>query len=112
MFEQLRKAIEAASGIAEVPRRRAEKIAHELTSGDAFGRSQISSLAEEIIKRSKENAEMARSLISSEVRRQVRALGLATSSDIERLSRKIERLETRLAAPRATPKPKAKPKPK
>ena len=85
----MRNAIELASGLAEVPRRRAERFARGLADKGELRPNQISSLVEEIVKRSKENAQMVQALVSSEVKRQVKALGLATRDDIDRINRRI-----------------------
>ncbi len=89
MLEQVRNAIELASGLVEVPRRRAEKFARSLADRGELRPNQISSLVEDILRRSKENAQMVQAVVSSEVRRQVKALGLATRDDVERLNRRI-----------------------
>lgn len=89
MLEQVRNAIQLASGLAEVPRRRAEQFARGLADRGELGPNQISSLVEEIVKRSKENAQMVQALVSSEVKRQVKALGLATRDDIDRINRRL-----------------------
>ena len=108
MLEQLRAALEMASGLVEVPRQRAEKLAKEFAKSGGLGMSQVSSLAEDIMKRSKENAEMVRALVTSELKRQIKTLGLATKEDIDRLGRRIDRLEkARKPAPRPK-KPAAK----
>lgn len=89
MLEQVRNAIQLASGLAEVPRRRAEQFARGLADRGELRPNQISSLVEEIVKRSKENAQMVQALVSSEVKRQVKALGLATRDDIDRINRRL-----------------------
>jgi polyhydroxyalkanoate synthesis regulator phasin len=117
MLEQVRNAIHLASGLTEVPRRKAEQFVRSLADRGELRPTQTSSLVEEIIRRSKENAQMVQAVVSSEVRRQVKALGLATRDDVERLNRRIfslakgddldrvirriEKIETKLeAAPR------------
>ena len=121
MLEQVRNAIQMASGLAEIPRRRAEQFARSLADRGELRPNQISSLVEDILRRSKENAQMVQAVVSSEVRRQVKALGLATRDDVERLNRRIfslakgddldrlirriEKIEARLeTAPRRAPK--------
>lgn len=89
MLDQVRSAIQLASGLAEVPRRRAEQFARSLAKRGELRPNQITSLVEDIVTRSRENAQMVQSVVSSEVKRQVKALGLATRDDIERLNRRI-----------------------
>lgn len=95
MLDQIRSAIQLASSVAEIPRQQAERFAKELSKRGELGTSQVSSLAEDIVKRSKENAEMLRSLVSSEIKRQVKALGLATRDDLDRLNRRVFGLATK-----------------
>lgn len=108
MLEQIRAAVEMASGLVEVPRKRAEKIAKDIAESSEMGVGQVSRLTEEIVKRSRDNAEMVRSLISSEIKRQVKALGLATKDDLDRLGRRIDRIE-KSAKPKAAAKKKKSP---
>lgn len=110
MLEMIRNAIEMASSAAEVPRKQARRFAKELSRMGEVRASQVSGLAEDIVKRSRQNAEMVRTLITSEIRRQIRILGLATSQDLERLARRVRQLESKSAAPRR--KRTVKPKPK
>ncbi|MCA1841219.1 MAG: hypothetical protein ABR507_00385 [Actinomycetota bacterium] len=125
MLDQIRSAIQLASSVAEIPRQQAERFAKELSKRGELRTSQVSGLAEDIVKRSRDNAEMVRSLITSEIKRQVKALGLATREDLDRLNRRVfglatkedlDRLTKRLnegsSKPAATAKkPTAKPKP-
>jgi polyhydroxyalkanoate synthesis regulator phasin len=105
MFDQLKSIMEMASGFTEVPRRQATKIAKEVAKRGEVRASQITKLADEIVTRSRENAEMARDLVRSEIRRQIKSLGLASKEDIERLARRVTNMESG-----AKPKPKPKPR--
>ncbi|MGH9197947.1 MAG: phasin family protein, partial [Acidimicrobiia bacterium] len=95
VIDQIREAIRSASSVVEVPRKKAESLAREVVKRGEGAAGSVSSLAEEIVKRSRENAEGVRRLVSSEVRRQIKSLGLATKEDVDRLSRRVRELETR-----------------
>ena len=98
MLEQLKTVMQLASVVTEIPRRKAEKIARNLsglTDGAALGAGQVASLAEEIMKKSQQNAQMIQTLISSEIRRQVKSLGLVTRDDLDRVNRKVFGLATK-----------------
>lgn len=114
MLEQMRNAIQVVSAVAEIPRRQAEKIAKDLASKAGLGSSQISDLASDIMQKSRENAQMVASLVGSEVRRQVKALGLVTRDDLERVNRRIQGLaskqEVEAMLARSKFRPTAKPK--
>lgn len=107
MLEAIENAIRMASAVVEVPRKQAERFAKELAKRGEVRASQVSSLAEDIVKRSRQNAEMVRTLISSEIRRQVRLLGLATKDDIDSLARRVRALESKRRAKPVRRKPKS-----
>lgn len=121
MLNQIKNAIQLASSVAEVPRRQAEKFARDLVKKGELRASNVTGLAEEIVKRSQQNAQMVQSLITSEIRRQVKALGLATRDDLERLNRRVfglatkedvDRLNKKIASLESKPSSSPKPKPK
>ena len=125
-MEQLRTAIQMATSVAEVPRQRAEKFAKELVKKGDLRNNQVSKLAEDIVRRSQENAQMVQALVGSEIKRQIKALGLATRDDVEKLGKRVfglasrdevERLSKRItelekAAPKAATAAKRTTKPK
>lgn len=103
MLDQIRIAIQLASGVAEVPRRQAERLARQL-AGELKG-SSVAVLAEDIVNRSRENAQIVSALVVSEIKRQLKTMGLATRDDLERLAKRLKVLEDK-----SKPKPKAKAK--
>lgn len=112
MLEMIRSTLRMASVAAEIPRKQAERLARELSSRGEVRASQVSAVAEEIVKRSRQNAEMVRTLISSEIRRQLRLLGLASKDDVDALTRRVRQLESSGTARPAATKRKPKPKPR
>lgn len=95
MLEQLRTAIQMASSVAEVPKQQAERFAKGLVKRGDLRNNQVSKVAEDIVRRSQENAQMVQALVGSEIKRQIKALGLATRDDVERLGRRVFGLATR-----------------
>ena len=63
------------SGVAELTRHRAEQLARDL------------------VERSKQNRDELLKLIRGEIQNQIQALGVATKRDLERLERRVTRLE-------------------
>ncbi len=114
MLEHMRDVIQVVSAVVEIPRKQAEKIAKDLANKAGLGSGQISDLASDIMQKSRENAQMVASLVGSEVRRQVKAMGLVTRDDLERVNRKIQglaskqELESMLAKSKARPAAKVK----
>jgi hypothetical protein len=106
MLDQIRSLLQSVSGVAEIPRQQAERLARDIARQSGATASMVSGIAEDIMRRSRENVEMVRSLIVSEVRNQVKSLGLATRDDLDRLSRRIRDLERVSGPPPRTAKPK------
>jgi polyhydroxyalkanoate synthesis regulator phasin len=123
MRDAIKRYVDAAQSLTEVPRERAERVARRLAGNGMIDPSQIRSVASDLVERSRENRRRIAELVASEIGRQVSRLGLATKADLERLGRRISALEfarpgnrSRPSAPKSKKKPasraKAKPTPK
>src|SRR5680860_1004636 len=87
------------SGVVELTRNRAEAIVRDLIkSGDLSG-GQATQAVKDLMERSKQNRDEIMNLIRSEIRNQTESIGLASKRDIERLERRVARLEDRPSAP-------------
>jgi polyhydroxyalkanoate synthesis regulator phasin len=82
------------TGIAELTRNRAEALVRDLVKAGEVPRQQASSVVREVLERSRANRTELVALIRGEIRHQIEALGLATARDLERLERRVARLET------------------
>ena len=99
MRDEIRRVALFTSGVVELTRNRAEAIVRDLIkSGDLPG-SQAAQAVRDLMERSKQNRDEILNLIRSEIRNQTESLGLASKRDIERLERRVARLEERPAAP-------------
>ena len=76
--DEVRRMAMFGSGVAELTRHRAEQIAREL------------------VERSKQNRDELMKLIRSEIQNQVTNLGVPSKRDVERLERRVTRLEAQL----------------
>lgn len=76
--DEVRRMAMFGSGVAELTRHRAEQIAREL------------------VERSKQNRDELMKLIRSEIQNQVANLGVPSKRDVERLERRVTRLEAQL----------------
>lgn len=85
MLDDLKRVALFGSGVAELTRNKAEAVVKEL------------------VDRSRENQRELSAFVRSEVTNQIRNLGLATRRDLERLERRVARLES------AAPKPAGRP---
>ena len=99
MRDEIRRVALFTSGVVELTRNRAEAIVRDLIkSGDLPG-GQAAQAVRDLMERSKQNRDEILNLIRSEIRNQTESLGLASKRDIERLERRVARLEERPAAP-------------
>lgn len=93
MLESIKQYAEALTGLTEVPRARARRIAESLSKQGVIPTGQIRSVATGIVRRSRDNRHRIAELVSTQVRKQAGALGLATAEEIERLRRRVVALE-------------------
>ena len=85
----LTKVIEAGMNFTELRRSQARQIVSELVAQGQLARDQATSTVDEMLELSRRRREDLRSFVQSEIQRQVRALGIATRDDLDRLERKI-----------------------
>lgn len=93
MREDLKRLALLGSGVAELTKNRAEQMVKEL------------------LERSKENRKELVRLVRAEVDARMEALGLARRRDVERLERRVARLEEQLKQAKAAPRKKTTAKP-
>ncbi len=93
MNPALQRYVEAASGLTTLTTAKAEQIAKQLVkSGEAY-QEQMNDLVEDLLERQRKNREAITDLVKSETNRAVRAMGLATNSEVERLQRQVAELK-------------------
>jgi polyhydroxyalkanoate synthesis regulator phasin len=85
----LTKFIEAGMSFTEMRRSQARQLVAELVAQGQLARDQATSTVDEVLELSRRRREDLRSFVQGEIQRQVRALGIATRDDLERLERKI-----------------------
>ncbi|MGH2787952.1 MAG: phasin family protein [Actinomycetota bacterium] len=100
MLDDLRRWALFGSGVAELTKSRAEQIVKELVSAGDVRRKQASGLVKELLEASRDNRKELIRLLRSEVQTQIEAVGLATKRDMERLDRRVKRLEDNMKATR------------
>jgi polyhydroxyalkanoate synthesis regulator phasin len=110
MFDHVRDTLRRASQVVEAPRRRTEEAVRKLAENPNFDVMDAPQLASDMLRRGKEQADKARSMIDDTVRRRLNTLGLATREDVEVLRRRIAELEA-AAASAVPPAPPAAPEP-
>ena len=94
MLDEIRRMALITSGVAELTRNRAEQIVRDLVKAGDVRRDQTSGLVKELLKRSSENRRELTRFVRAEIQNQIEALGLATKRDLERIERRVTRLES------------------
>ena len=93
MNSAVQRYLDAASGLTELTRSKAEQIVKQLVkSGEAAG-DQVGELVEDLIERQKQNREAMSSLVKNETSKVVHSMGLVTSGEVERLQKQVADLK-------------------
>lgn len=93
MRDEIRRIALFASGVGDLTRHRAEQIAKELVKSGEVRRDQAAGWAKTLFDASAENRQEIVRFIRTEMQHQVQALGLATTRDLDRLERRLDRVE-------------------
>ena len=91
VLEEMRRLAIFTSGVAELTRNRAEQVVKSVMSDHP----EASAAVKQLVEISKQNRQELLRVISQEMHDQVEALGLATKADLERIERRLARLEER-----------------
>lgn len=94
MLDEMRRLALFGSGVAELTRHQAEQVIKDLVKAGDIRRQQASSAARELYERSRENRKQLTAIVRTEIQNQIQNLGLATKRDVERLERRVARLES------------------
>jgi polyhydroxyalkanoate synthesis regulator phasin len=108
VIEELRRMALFGSGVAELTKSRAEQIVKDLVQAGDVKRKQASAIVKDLMEASRANREELLRFVRGEVQSQTENLGLATKRDVDRLERRVTRLEVQLAARPAARKKTAK----
>jgi polyhydroxyalkanoate synthesis regulator phasin len=93
MLDELRRVALFTSGVAELTRHQAERIVKDFVKSGEVRRKQAGSAVKELMETSKAARKELARLIRSEIQNQIEGLGLATKRDLERIDRRVSRLE-------------------
>ena len=105
VVDQMRKMMEAVLG--PLSPTKAQDLARSMMNGE--GKEQISKTAADLLEWSRSNRERVSEIVRSEVRSQLKQLGLASRDEVEALRKRVRELEKgrALAAKTGTAKPAA-----
>jgi polyhydroxyalkanoate synthesis regulator phasin len=93
LLDELRRVALFTSGVAELTRHRAEQIVKDLVQRGDVRREQASSAVRDIMDISRQSRQELTGFVRAEIQAQVANLGVASKRDVERLERRIARLE-------------------
>lgn len=101
----LQKYVEAASGLTQLTKSNAERIAKQLVKQGEVASSQVSEFASDLLEKSRKNRETLTTMINAEIQRAVKSMGLATQDEVARLQKQVADLKRELqTAKKATKK--------
>jgi polyhydroxyalkanoate synthesis regulator phasin len=92
----LQRYLEAASGLTNLTASKAEKIVKGLVRTGEEAGDQVGDMVEDLMERQRRNREAVTALVKSETTRAVRAMGLATGKQVERLQKQVVDLKREL----------------
>ncbi len=97
MNEAIQRYVEAASGMTELTKSRAEKIVKQLVRSGEAASDQVGELVDQLLERQRRNQDAVSAMVKSETTRAVRAMGLATRPEVERLQKQVADLKREIA---------------
>lgn len=98
MNKAWQKYLDMASGLTNVTRKRAEQVVRSLVKQGEIAADRTEKAVDELLSRSESNRKAVASIVRSETERAVGRLGLARQKDVEKLERKIDKLERQSGA--------------
>ena len=90
--DALKKYLDAGMAFTSLTRARAEQVVKELVAAGELQRNQTKGAIDDLLERSKKNAEALSEQVRKEVDSQLASLGLARKADVERLEAELAKL--------------------
>jgi polyhydroxyalkanoate synthesis regulator phasin len=84
-----RRYLEAGMEFTQLTQRRAEALVRDLVKSGEVQAEQAQAMVAELVERSRKNSDRLLEQVRAEIRKQFKALGVATKDDIARLERRI-----------------------
>lgn len=93
MNPSIHRYLDAASSFSTITRAKAERVIKQLVkSGEAAG-DQVGELVDDLISRQRKNQEALSKVVKSETSRAVRAMGVASQDEVDRLQKQVAELK-------------------
>jgi polyhydroxyalkanoate synthesis regulator phasin len=99
-----KRVLETGIQFTELRRSQAHRLATDLVAQGQLARDQVGAAVDELIEISRHRSEELRKVVSTEVQRQLGALGLATQNDLVALERRLRAATKAGAATKKSPK--------
>jgi polyhydroxyalkanoate synthesis regulator phasin len=103
--------LDAGRAWTEMTRAQAETVVRDLVKAGDLQQKRAKKAVDELVDRSRKNAEELRKVVRNELQTQISALGIATQEDLKRLERKLSKAgsSAKTAPKKATATKKASP---
>lgn len=95
MIELLEKTVMATIGVAAMTQKKAEELVAEMKDRFKLSEDEGKSLVDKILTVAKENREKVMEMAEAEVKKVVDRLGLVSREEFDRLSKRVQDLESR-----------------
>ncbi len=99
--DALKKYLDAGMAFTQLTRSKAEQVVKELVSAGELQKNQAKGAIDELVERSRRNAELLAEQVRKEVDAQLANMGLARKADVERLEDELSRLKGSGGSPAA-----------
>lgn len=93
----MQRYLEALGGVTALTRASAERIVRQLVRQGEVASDQVADTVQELLERSRHNRDVLSTLVTAEVQRAVRQLGLATSDEVLALRKQVADLKREVA---------------
>jgi len=103
-----KRALDTGAHFTEVRRSQARKLASDLVSQGQLARSQVGAYVDDLVERSRRTSEQLRSIVRTEVERQLGVIGVATKRDLDALERRLRAANGAKSTRGAGTKPRTK----
>ena len=110
MLDELKRIALFSSGVAELTRYRAEQIVKDLVKVGDVRREQASSLVRDLLETSRSSRQELLKFVRAEIQNQIGGLGLANQRELDRLERRVARLEAERKAGKKSIPAKSEPR--
>lgn len=94
--------LDAGKAWTELTRAQAEAVVRDLVKAGDVQQKRAKKAVDELLDRSRKNAEELRKVVRNELQSQISALGIATQEDLARLERKLTKSTASKSAPKKT----------